>query len=45
MMSTDKITNITLAPNGPYIVNHLTSFSSQKGPIEAEETIALCRCG
>lgn len=44
-MSKDKTTNITLAPNGPYIVKHLASFSSQKGPIETEETIALCRCG
>ena len=44
-MSSDKITNITLAPNGPCMVKHLTSFSSQKGTIEAEESIALCRCG
>lgn len=44
-MSTDKKTNITLAPDGPYIVKYLTSFSSQKGKIQTEETIALCRCG
>jgi len=27
------------------LLKALTSFSSQKGPIETEETIALCRCG
>lgn len=44
-MSTDKNTSITLAPDGPYIIKDLTKFSSQKGPIKTEETIALCRCG
>ena len=44
-MNTDKKPSINLAPNGPYIVKDLTNFASQKGPIETEETIALCRCG
>ena len=44
-MSKDKKPSISLAPNGPYIVKDLTNFSSQKGPIETEEKIALCRCG
>ena len=44
-MSSERKTNITLAPDGPYIVKNLKNFSSQKGSIETEETIALCRCG
>ena len=44
-MSTENEPGISLAPDGPYIVKGLTNFSSQKGPIETEETMALCRCG
>lgn len=44
-MSSENKPGINLAPNGPYIIKNLTNFSSQKGPIETEETIALCRCG
>ncbi len=44
-MVTESKPEINPAPNGPYIVKGLVSFSSQKGPIETEETIALCRCG
>ena len=44
-MRKDKKPSISLAHNGPYIVKDLTNFSSQKGSIETEETIALCRCG
>jgi len=44
-MSKDKKPNINLVPNGPYIVKDLVNFTSQKGPIKTEETIALCRCG
>lgn len=44
-MSKENKLSINLAPNGPYIVKGLKNFSSQKGAIEADETIALCRCG
>lgn len=36
---------ISLAPDGPYIVKALTHLSNQNGPVECEETMALCRCG
>ena len=41
----DQKPTITPTPNGPYAVNDLESFANQKGPIETEETMALCRCG
>lgn len=44
-MSADKKTNITPAPDGPYIVKNLKNLTNQKGSINIEETIALCRCG
>ena len=44
-MSEDKNTTINPAPNGPYIVSELSRLSSQKGIIQTEEIIALCRCG
>ena len=44
-MSAENKPGITLAANGPYIVKRLSSLSNQNGPIEIEETIALCRCG
>ncbi len=44
-MSTDNKPNITPAPDGPYIVKNLKSLTNQKGSINIEETIALCRCG
>lgn len=44
-MSKDNKPGISLVDNGPYIVKDLKHFSSQKGSIEPEESIALCRCG
>ena len=44
-MSENEKTTISPAPNGPYIIENLASFSSQKGAIKMDETIALCRCG
>jgi len=44
-MSENKKPSISPAPNGPYIVKNLTNFSNQKGSINAESTMALCRCG
>ena len=31
--------------NGPYIVKGLKNFTNRHGPLEARETMALCRCG
>lgn len=36
---------INPAANGPYIVKGLNNLSNQKSAVNAEETIALCRCG
>ncbi len=36
---------ITPAVNGPYIIKGLNNLSNQKGSVNVEETIALCRCG
>jgi len=44
-MSSDKKPSITPARDGPYIVNGRVKFANQKGPIEAKEKLALCRCG
>ena len=44
-MSSEKKPNITLTPDGPYLVKDLKNFANQKGPIETRETMALCRCG
>ena len=44
-MSSAKTPSITPAPDGPYMVKDLKNFANQKGPIEAKETMALCRCG
>jgi len=44
-MSSEKKPSITPAPDGPYMVKDLKNFANQKGPIEAKETMALCRCG
>lgn len=40
-------TKPSIAPNanGPYVVKALKTFTSRKGPIKTEETMALCRCG
>ena len=37
--------NITLTPDGPYLVKDLENFANQSGPIETKKTLALCRCG
>jgi CDGSH-type Zn-finger protein len=44
-MGSQKKPNIKPTPNGPHLVNDLKSFANRKGPIETEETMALCRCG
>jgi len=44
-MSSEEKPSITPTPDGPYLVTHLKNFANQKGPIEAKETMALCRCG
>lgn len=44
-MNSTKKPNITPTPDGPYMVNALKNFANQKGPIDTEETMALCRCG
>jgi len=44
-MSSGKKPSITSAPNGPYIVKNLDTFSNKNGAIETSETMALCRCG
>jgi CDGSH-type Zn-finger protein len=44
-MSSEKNTTIKLMPNGPYVVNNINKLSNIKGAIDADETVALCRCG
>lgn len=44
-MSSEKTPDITPILNGPYLVKNLTRLSNQKGAIDTQETMALCRCG
>ena len=44
-MSENEIPTISPAPDGPYIIKNLKQLSNQKGSVEIEPTIALCRCG
>jgi len=44
-MSSETDANITPMPNGPYIVKNVKKLFNIKGQIEADETVALCRCG
>ncbi len=44
-MSSENKANITPSTNGPYIVKNIQKLFNVKGPIEAGETVALCRCG
>lgn len=44
-MTADKKPSITPIPDGPYMVEGIGHFANQKGPIEAKEKMALCRCG
>jgi len=44
-MSLKNDANITPMPNGPYIVKNIKKLFNVKGQIEADETLALCRCG
>jgi CDGSH-type Zn-finger protein len=37
--------SIKLIANGPYIVNDLEDLRNQKGPMETQPRMALCRCG
>jgi CDGSH-type Zn-finger protein len=43
-MGSQSIT-IKSAPDGPYIVKNLHSFSNRNGAIESKEAMGLCRCG
>ena len=41
-----SLPTISCKPNGPYLVNGLTTFTNSRGDaIATKETIALCRCG
>ena len=43
---TSPLLTISSKPNGPYLVNGLTTFTNSRGEaIATKETIALCRCG
>ncbi len=44
-MSSATKTTITPMPNGPYIVKNVDKLFNIKGLIDADETLALCRCG
>jgi len=44
-MSTGKKTTINPVPDGPYIVKNLESLFNQKGSVDVQPSIALCRCG
>jgi CDGSH-type Zn-finger protein/ferredoxin len=44
-MSSDEKPSIRPAPDGPYLVKGLRSFSNRKGAIPIRATMALCRCG
>ncbi|WP_422360978.1 CDGSH iron-sulfur domain-containing protein [Reichenbachiella sp.] len=44
-MEEDKKPSITPAENGPYLVKGLKNLANRKGPVEAKENMALCRCG
>jgi len=37
--------SITPTPDGPYLVENLENFASQKGAVESKPKMALCRCG
>jgi len=43
-MGSQSVT-IKPAPDGPYIVKNLHSFSNRNGAIESKEAMGLCRCG
>ena len=44
-MSSYKNPSITPRTDGPFLVQNVETFASQKGAIEARESMALCRCG
>lgn len=44
-MSSDNKPSVTPVQDGPCIVKGLKNFTNQHGPLETEETMALCRCG
>jgi CDGSH-type Zn-finger protein len=44
-MSSAKKPTIISISDGPYLVKNLTHFTNQNGPLETQETMALCRCG
>jgi CDGSH-type Zn-finger protein len=44
-MAADGRPSIKPTPDGPYVVKGLEHLSNRKGPIEARDTMALCRCG
>ena len=44
-MSIEETATITPIANGPLLVKNLKKMANRSGPIETEETMALCRCG
>ncbi len=44
-MSSEDKPSITAISDGPYLIKNLKNLTNQNGPIEAQETMALCRCG
>ena len=44
-MNSENNPSITPVQDGPYLVKDLKNLANQKGPVETNETIALCRCG
>ena len=44
-MNSEQKPSVTPTPDGPYLVKAVRNFANQKGRIEANETMALCRCG
>ncbi len=41
----EQTPSITPTPDGPFLVKDLEHLANQKGSIETEPTMALCRCG
>ncbi len=45
MMKEDNKPSITPTENGPYLVKGQPNLANRHGPVETQETMALCRCG
>ena len=44
-MKSENQASITPTKDGPYLVKNLKNFANRKGAVEANPTMALCRCG